>query len=103
MVSQLPFSNISAVVLINSIQSDAQPVVCGVPQGSVHGALLFSVYVYDLSAISERCSTDCCVEDTKLLLPFSVGDANKEKDIIHNDLYLIRNWCFNNFLLLNHS
>jgi len=32
----------SQVVRINSTLSDALPITCGVPQGSVHGALLFS-------------------------------------------------------------
>ena len=50
---------------------------------------------------SVRCSTECYVDGTKLLLSFRVEDADKAKDIIHNDLHLIRNWCFDNCLLLN--
>jgi len=38
----------SQVVHINSTLSDAFPVVCGVLQGSVLGALLFSIYANDL-------------------------------------------------------
>ena len=55
----------SQVVRINAALSDALPVKCGVPQGSVLGALLFSFYVNDLSAAIEVCSTACYVDDTK--------------------------------------
>ena len=84
----------SQVVRINSTLSDALPVTCCIPQGSVLGALLFSIYVNDLPAISESCSTECYVYDTKLLLSFKVGDADEAKDTIQKDLHLIRNWCF---------
>ena len=91
----------SQVVRINSTLSDALPVTCGVPQGSVLGALLFSIYVNNLPAISESCSTECYVDDTKLLLSFKVGDADEAKDTIQKDLHLIRSWCLDNCLLLN--
>jgi len=61
----------------------------------------FSLLVNDLPAISESCSTECYVDDTKLLLSFKVGDADEAKDTIQKDLHLIRNWCFDNCLLLN--
>ena len=41
------------------------------------------------------------MDDTKLLLSFKVGDADEAKDTIQKDLHLIRNWCFDNCLLLN--
>lgn len=71
------------------------------PQGSELGALLFSIYVNDLRAISESCSSECYVDDTKLLLSFQVGDADEAKDTIQKDLHLIRNRCFDNCLLFN--
>ena len=56
------------MVRINAALSDGLPVMCGVPQGSVLGALLFSIYVNDLPAFSEMCSTACYVDETKLIL-----------------------------------
>ena len=71
----------SQVVPINSTLSDALPDVCGVPQGSVLRALLFSIYVNDLPAVSQRCSTECYVNDTKLLLYSRLGMLTKQRTL----------------------
>ena len=91
----------SQVVRINAELSDALPVMCGVPQGSVLGALLFSIYVNDLPAVSEVCSTACYVDDTKLILSFTVDECHATEDKINADLQRIRDWCFESYLLLN--
>ncbi|KAL9976649.1 hypothetical protein ACROYT_G013971 [Oculina patagonica] len=61
----------------------------------------FNAAYSGLPAISESCSTECYVDETKLLLSFKVGDADKAKDTIQKDLHVIRNWCLDNCLLLN--
>ena len=91
----------SQVVGINAALSDALPVMCGVPQGSVLGALLFSIYVNDLPAVSEVCSTACYVDDTKLILSFTVNESHAAEGKINADIQRIRDWCFENYLLLN--
>ena len=51
-------------VVVNGIKSDWAPVVSGVPQGTVLGPLLFSLYVNDISADIEseiRLFADDCV------------------------------------------
>ena len=69
MVRKLSFSETDQAVRINSVLSDKLPVVSGVPQGSVLGALLFSIYEEDLPIVCQNCLTACCADDTKLLWP----------------------------------
>ena len=61
-------SNRNQRVRINSSLSDALPLVSGIPQGSIMGPLLFTIYVNDLSNVPRNCSTECYVDDTKIFV-----------------------------------
>jgi len=47
-------SNRNQVVCINSTLSDALPLVSGIPQGSIMGPLLFTIYVNDIPTIPKK-------------------------------------------------
>ena len=49
------------------------------------------------------CSTACYVDDTKikLIISFTVDKSHAAEDNINADLQRIRDWCFENYLLLN--
>ena len=89
------------VVRINTTLSTKLPISSGIPQGSILGPLLFNIYVNDLPSVPENCSSQCYVDDTKLLVSFQLHDQHEAIAKMNKDLLSIRNWCFNNQLLLN--
>ncbi|CAB4014485.1 Hypothetical predicted protein [Paramuricea clavata] len=88
-------------VRINSTLSEKLPVASGVPQGSILGPLLFSIYLNDLPSVAKSCSSESYVDDTKLFLSFRINDSNIALTDLNEDLIRMRNWCFDNLLLLN--
>ena len=84
---------------INSTLSDKLPVISGVPQGSILGLLLSSIYVNDPSSSINKCSSESYIDDTKLLLSFHINNSSTALVDLNGDLIQIRNWCFDNLLL----
>ena len=96
-------SNRKQVVRIHSTLSEPLPVTSGVPQGSILGPVLFSIYTNDLSSIPQKCSTQSYVDDTKLITSFQLKDNLDAITDLKDDLFKIGEWCSNNLLLLNPS
>ena len=49
----------------------------------------------------ENCSSQCYVDNTKLLMSFQLHDQHAAIAKMNKDLLSIRNWCFDNQLLLS--
>ena len=88
-------------VRINSTLSEALNLESGVPQGSILGPLLFSIYVNDLPSITSKCPTESYVDDTKMYMCFSAKECDSTMLFINEDLERIRNGCIQNLLLIN--
>lgn len=98
-------SNRTQSVLINDSFTPSSPVTTGVPQGSVLGPLLFSLYTSPLSEIfvNSPVSYHLYADDTQLYISFSPSQANPNLDILSSTLESVHNWLTSNRLTVNPS
>jgi len=77
-------------------------VYSGVPQGSILGPVVFSIYTNGLPSKPQECSCQSYVDDNQLIISFQMKDINSNAFAdLRNDLHRIGEWCSNNLLLLN--
>ena len=84
---------------IGSEVSTNLPLVCGVPQGSVLGPLLFFLYVNDLCTSSDKLLFYLFADDTNLL--YSDKDINSLERVVNVKLSKVQEWLVANKLTFN--
>jgi len=98
LVENYLYERTQAVFYKNKI-SNPQPIICGIPQGSILGPLLFLIYINDIYTSSSVLNFILFADDTTILL------ANKSLAnlllIINKELVKVNEWCQVNRLSLN--
>ena len=98
-------SNRFQSVRIGSSKSDPVLLTTGVPQGSVLGPLLFTMYTRPLGSLitSHGVSYHFYADDSQLYLSFPTDESSAAKSMLESCIEDIRSWMSANFLMLNDS
>ena len=88
-------------VVINNSSSSSGDVVCGVPQGSILGPLLFLLFINDLplSLKNSSVSVDLYADDTTLY--YIASDKAVLESNLQKALNIVRAWCLENGMIIN--
>ncbi|CAB4000865.1 Hypothetical predicted protein [Paramuricea clavata] len=86
-------------VIYDGTQSDSQPVVCGVPQGSILGPMLFILLINDIDHQLNSCKILLYADDTVVF----TSSKNQEtiKVNLNSDLSKLATWFYENNLVVN--
>ena len=87
--------------MYNSKKSDLKDILCGVPQGSILGPLLFILYINDITKTSKLLEFILFADDTTIL--YSDPDLKNKVDLINKELEEVNNWFKANKLSVNAS
>ena len=82
-------TNRTQTVQVEGVLSSPQPVISGVPQGTVLGPILFLLYINDLLPTLKNCKGLCFADDTKLISRV-IGKESTAR--IQEDLCRVIDW-----------
>ena len=91
-------------VHLGDVSSSVTPLTCGVPQGSILGPLLFTLYMLPLGSIFRKhnVSFHCYADDVQIYLPLQMNCNNSVQTLLAC-ISDIKTWMSLSFLNLNDS
>ena len=92
-------SNRVQYVEYNSVSSSRKKILCGVPQGSILGPLLFIIYINDLYTVAPNLFSLMFADDSNMFLQGK--DLRMMQATLNNDLEKVSKWLKVNKLSLN--
>ena len=87
------------ICFANNVKSNTRNMVCGVPQGSILGPILFLLYIDDLENVLDHCKVKLYADDT-VLYSTNIDEAEAHANI-RNDIGNLYEWCNTNKLTVN--
>ena len=92
-------ANRKQYVSINGFESNLRVILCGVPQGSSLGPLLFLIYINDFRLCLQKTETGHFADDTFIM----IGSKNLAtiEAVVNHELKLVTKWLRLNKLSLN--
>ena len=84
---------------MNSNFSLRKDIFVGVPQGSILGPLMFSIYISDIFLFPDNACSSNYADDTTL---YSIGENhNTNKNILNKNFLSLQKWFYDNYMVLN--
>ena len=92
-------------VIIKGNCSDSKDLTCGVPQGSVLGPILFTVYTWSLGRLIQQSKLQYHIyaDDTSIYLSVKPGDLKKGIKQIEQCIALVQQWMCKFQLKMNND
>ena len=94
-------SNRKQYVMFNNKNSEFTEIRTGVPQGSILGPLLFSIYINDLIKVSNKLNFIMYADDTTIYFDFEDFEKDSLEHQINEELKRLNIWLKLNKLTLN--
>ena len=93
--------NRNQVVKIGDTISSSQTIICGIPQGSTLGPLLFLLYINDLPNCSSKLSFRIFADDTNMF--YTSNNLRNLESVMNEEFKLVVKYCATNKLSINLS